>query len=588
MSSAPDSYPDVSYSSGPDQLERRQHPHHNGYPDQSDYPDVRYPPLATRMPDRLADHRPTSRSTGTSVASVSSTAEASSRIGLDWVVRAQDGESEQVLYEIDLALRAGLEPRTKARALYAQALCLMMLGDCTRAIQVARELSTICRDLGLEAAGLQARALLVDLLRRDGQLEEAVEQLAHAVALEPGLRDVNDPDTQTALGALAIALRHSGTLEAANRMEQRLAGVEHSLPLHQRVSRWSNLAFEHVAQAMSAARRAPYEVDVGLLDQAVTEIDRAARLAGRGTYHVVLIEKQVIEALPAALCGDAEAGLARLMECRDVQERGPEATSAQLFWAVGAVRAMVRLGRFHEAATIGVRVLSRVRDHGREPDRRILAYEVMRAEHPQVERALTGTAEYLALTEERVGTGFALVSALFKARVDLLSGADERRKLAHAASLDLLTGLVNRRGAAEAITDAASRPTDEPVALLLIDLDGFKDVNDSSGHLAGDLVLQQVSQALRTAARSEDVVARWGGDEFLVVAVLDEDRALALGDRLRETIRLCAAQAAITPVTGSVGVAVRNAPVDEETWLQRADEAMYAAKRSGGDATVLG
>jgi diguanylate cyclase (GGDEF)-like protein len=551
------------------------------------YPELRYPPLVTRLPDRLADRHLASLANSTS-APAESAESPSSRIGLDWVVRAQDGEARQVLTEIDLAIGAGLEPRTHARALYAQALSLMMLNEGAAAVRVARELSALCRDLKLPAAGLQARALLVDLLRREGQLEQAVEQLAHAVALEPALRDLSDPDTQTALGALAIALRHSGTVEEANRMEQRLAAVEHKLPLHQRVSRWSNLAFEHVAQAMSAARRAPYEVDATLLNQAVTEIKTAARLADGGTYQVIPIEAQVIAALPNALVGDAEVGLAALHKCRDVQELGPEATSAQLYWAVGTVRAMVRLGRFHEAATVGTRMLSRIRDHGQEGDRRILAYEVMRAEHPQVERALTGTAEYLALTEERVGTGFALVSALFKARVDLLRGADERRGLARAASLDPLTGLVNRRGAAVAIADAAARPRNESVALLVIDLDGFKDVNDNAGHLAGDVVLQRVSQALRATARVEDVVARWGGDEFVVVAVLDEDRAMALGDRLRETIRAAALEAASTPVTGSVGVVVRDAPVDEEAWLQLADEAMYAAKRSGGDATVLG
>jgi diguanylate cyclase (GGDEF)-like protein len=551
------------------------------------YPELRYPPLVTRLPDRLADRHLASLANSTS-APAESAESPSSRIGLDWVVRAQDGEARQVLTEIDLAIGAGLEPRTHARALYAQALSLMMLNEGAAAVRVARELSALCRDLKLPAAGLQARALLVDLLRREGQLEQAVEQLAHAVALEPALRDLSDPDTQTALGALAIALRHSGTVEEANRMEQRLAAVEHKLPLHQRVSRWSNLAFEHVAQAMSAARRAPYEVDATLLNQAVTEIKTAARLADGGTYQVIPIEAQVIAALPNALVGDAEVGLAALHKCRDVQELGPEATSAQLYWAVGTVRAMVRLGRFREAATVGTRMLSRIRDHGQEGDRRILAYEVMRAEHPQVERALTGTAEYLALTEERVGTGFALVSALFKARVDLLRGADERRGLARAASLDPLTGLVNRRGAAAAIADAAARPRNESVALLVIDLDGFKDVNDNAGHLAGDVVLQRVSQALRATARVEDVVARWGGDEFVVVAVLDEDRALALGDRLRETIRAAALEAASTPVTGSVGVVVRDAPVDEEAWLQLADEAMYAAKRSGGDATVLG
>src|SRR5689334_23732726 len=150
------------------------------------YPELRYPPLVTRLPDRLADRH--LASLPNSPADSTECVEPSSRIGLDWVVRAQDGEASQVLAEIDLAIRTGLEPRTYARALYAQALCLMMLNDGSTAVRVARELSTLCRDLKLPAAGLQARALLVDLLRREGQLEQAVEQLAHAVALEPALR----------------------------------------------------------------------------------------------------------------------------------------------------------------------------------------------------------------------------------------------------------------------------------------------------------------------------------------------------------------------------------------------------------------
>jgi diguanylate cyclase (GGDEF)-like protein len=509
-------------------------------------------------------------------------------VGADWVVRAQDGEAREVLAEVGRAIRAGLPPRAVVRALYAQALCLLMLGDCSSAVVVARRLTSLCRDLGLMAAGLQARALLADLLRRDGQLEQAVEQLAHAVALEPALRDLSDPEVQTALGALAVALRLSGATEEASRVQQRLATVEHDLPLHQRVSRWSNLAFEHVAQAFAEARRPPFEVNGDLLEQAVGEIERARELAEDGTYHVVSVEAQVLCALPEALIGDPDRGLAALADCDGVLEWGTEATSAQLFWGVGMVRTLHRLGRLDEARRIGNRVLSQVQDGGTEGDRLALAYEVMRAEQPTIERTGTGTAEYLALTEERVGTGLALVEALFRARVDLLRGADERRVLARAASLDSLTGLVNRRGAAEAIADAAARPAGEPVALLLIDLDGFKDVNDNSGHLAGDVVLQRVSAALRTAARLEDVVARWGGDEFVVVAALDEDRAMALADRLRATIRLSAEQPGSSLVTSSIGVAVRDAPLNELSWLRRADEAMYVAKRSGGDSSVLG
>jgi diguanylate cyclase (GGDEF)-like protein len=512
----------------------------------------------------------------------------SPEVGSEWVARSQDGEAGQVLAEIDREIGGGLDQRSYARALYARSLCQMVLGDAQAALRSAGELNDLCAELDLTAAGLQAQALLVHLLRSDGQIEQAVEQLAHAVALEPELRDLADPDVQSALGALAVALRLGGAVDEAGRVEQRLSAVEQRLPVHQRVSRWSNLAFDHLQQAMAPARKAPFQVDGELVARAVRAIENACALADWSTYEVVRIEGQVLGALPAALLGDAKTGITQLDACRAVLDRGAEASSAKVFWAVGMVRALVRLGRFHEATAIGVRVLSLVREAGKEADRATLAYEVMRAEHPQVERAGTGTAEYLALCENRVGADFVLVSALFRARVDLLRGADERRSLARAASLDLLTELVNRRGAASAIAEAAARPPGDSMALLLIDLDGFKDVNDTAGHLAGDEVLRRVSGALRTAARLEDVVARWGGDEFVVVAALDEERALALADRLRDTIRIKARVRGLSPVTGSIGVAVRNAPLDEHTWLRLADEAMYSAKRSGGDATVLG
>ena len=85
-------------------------------------------------------------------------------------------------------------------------------------------------------------------------------------------------------------------------------------------------------------------------------------------------------------------------------DRGTEAGTAQQFWGAGTVRALVRLGRYHEAVRIGTSTLDLCRGRGRDDDRLILAYETMRAEHPHVERAGSGTAEYLALTQERSGT----------------------------------------------------------------------------------------------------------------------------------------------------------------------------------------
>jgi diguanylate cyclase (GGDEF)-like protein len=503
----------------------------------------------------------------------------------DWLVRAQDGQAAAVLAEIDAALADGrdLDPALRARAQYAQAIALSLLGDGARAVDVGRALCARCAELGLTAFGVRARALLVHLLQAQGHLDEAAEQLAHAVTLEPALQDLHDPEVQAALGALAVALRLSDVPDEAGRVEARLAAVEPELPVHQRVSRWSNLAFEHAGLALAAARRVPYEVDEALLGRAVEEIERARMLAVWRSYDVVSAEAQVLAAVREAFTGDPAVARRRLATAATVLDRGPEAASAQLFWAAASVRALVRLGRATEAARAGRTYLERITGGGRDGERLVLAYEVMRAEHPGTEFAGSGTAEFVELAQRRLVNDGALVSALFRTRLDLLRGADERQSLMRAASLDPLTGLVNRRGAVSAVEGAARRPPGYQVALLLIDLDGFKDVNDSRGHLAGDGVLQEVAAALRTAARSDDVVARWGGDEFVVVAELGPIRASALADRLRDKIR-----ESDTGVTASVGVAVRETPIEERAWLSRADVAMYTAKRLGGDATQLG
>ncbi|MBT0769233.1 GGDEF domain-containing protein [Kineosporia sp. J2-2] len=503
----------------------------------------------------------------------------------DWVVRAQDGFAEDVLAEVEEALRAGPEPCARTAALYVQALCLMTLGETPIAVMVTRELIALCRSTGHVAATVQARCLLVELLRREGQLEQAVEQLAHAAAAD--LDDLHDPEVQLALGALASAHRLIGVTEGVREIHRRLDGVEQNLPRHQRVARLSNLAFEHAERGVRAAHRPPFAADHDQLDEAVATIARAVEADAGLTFRVVGLECEVLTALSVAMLGDASQALDRLTGIPGVLERGPEAASAQVFWAIGMIRALVRLDRAGEGAALGARALAVVRDHVIDSERQALAHEVMLAEHPRVADPGSGTVEYLSLAGRREDETSTLLDALFRARVDLLRGADERKVLARAARLDPLTNLVNRRGGADAIAEAASLPAGEPVALLLIDLDGFKEVNDSQGHLAGDVVLQQVSAALRTAARLEDVVARWGGDEFVVIALLEEGRAVALAERLLETVRTCP-QSGGARVTASIGVAVRTAPVDEPEWLRRADEAMYTAKRAGGDSAVVG
>jgi diguanylate cyclase (GGDEF)-like protein len=142
---------------------------------------------------------------------------------------------------------------------------------------------------------------------------------------------------------------------------------------------------------------------------------------------------------------------------------------------------------------------------------------------------------------------------------------------------DELTGLGNRRYANLALADAA--PGD---AIVEIDLDHFKELNDTRGHAAGDEVLQALAAHLRTALREDDTAARLGGDEFLLILRGVRDNASATLDRLELQWR-----AADPPVTYSAGIAVRGEGESAEETLARADAALLAAKRRGRDRVSI-
>ena len=150
------------------------------------------------------------------------------------------------------------------------------------------------------------------------------------------------------------------------------------------------------------------------------------------------------------------------------------------------------------------------------------------------------------------------------------------------AATDELTGGPNRRAfldrLAVALGDAGGG---HPAVVCLVDLDGFKAVNDRHGHLAGDAVLKDVAAGLASAVRDTDTVARLGGDEFAVLArTAPELTGAALAERLRAAV---SARGAAHGVTASVGLATLEAADDLESVLHRADEAMYRAKSTGGD-----
>jgi two-component system cell cycle response regulator len=154
------------------------------------------------------------------------------------------------------------------------------------------------------------------------------------------------------------------------------------------------------------------------------------------------------------------------------------------------------------------------------------------------------------------------------------------------AIIDPLTGLHNRRYLEINLEALYAEPAKREFAVLMIDVDHFKSINDRHGHQTGDAVLQTVADVLRRNLRESDLIARYGGEEFVVVLrASDEPRAVELGERLRGAI----AQIPRAPdprVTISVGVAMSRYAGSAEALIERADHAMYQAKRAGRDRVV--
>jgi diguanylate cyclase (GGDEF)-like protein len=120
----------------------------------------------------------------------------------------------------------------------------------------------------------------------------------------------------------------------------------------------------------------------------------------------------------------------------------------------------------------------------------------------------------------------------------------------------------------------------------MLDLDHFKEVNDRYGHYAGDEVLKAVTSAISDKLRSEDILGRWGGEEFVVLL---RDCVLSDALRLAEDIRAAIAEVpfgTMGSITASFGVAEVRDGEDLTTWLRRADQALYRAKRSGRNEVV--
>jgi diguanylate cyclase (GGDEF)-like protein len=171
----------------------------------------------------------------------------------------------------------------------------------------------------------------------------------------------------------------------------------------------------------------------------------------------------------------------------------------------------------------------------------------------------------------------------------LLAMAKERTELRHrtAAMIDPLTGIANRRAFLHEAGIMAKRhgTNPRPTAVLLIDLDHFKTINDRFGHAVGDRVLEIFTEAARHSIRASDLIGRLGGEEFAAILYdTGRDKALAASERMRETFARMAQDVGGRPVCATVSIGVvhcEGAVLDVPELLAQADQALYFAKENG-------
>jgi len=203
--------------------------------------------------------------------------------------------------------------------------------------------------------------------------------------------------------------------------------------------------------------------------------------------------------------------------------------------------------------------------------------------------SVMGVLPFNKLTFRAVEAGVMLEAAIWALALGLRlrRQREDGLRALELAQRDPLTGLHNRRGFLEQALPvfATAARGDRPLAVVVLDIDHFKRINDRHGHAGGDQTLVDVAERIRTACRSGDIVARWGGEEFvMLLPETNGEQAAAFAERLREAF-------AVSPVllddgqpvaiTASFGVAVRRAAMNLDQLLQAADAALYRAKDAG-------
>lgn len=203
--------------------------------------------------------------------------------------------------------------------------------------------------------------------------------------------------------------------------------------------------------------------------------------------------------------------------------------------------------------------------------------------HPQEMRTPRGADLLMAY-----GPVFVLFVVLLPVQRGLTSKiqrlVSEQARMEAMVNRDPLTGIYNRRFSELVLQDMLARQV--PAGVLMFDMDRFKAINDTHGHPVGDHVLQRVAQGCQELLRENECLARWGGEEFLIVVPdIDIVALQALAERLRKSIAELPIEPAVS-TSASIGITLVRDGDSLESLLQRVDQALYRAKKRGGNAVA--
>jgi len=206
--------------------------------------------------------------------------------------------------------------------------------------------------------------------------------------------------------------------------------------------------------------------------------------------------------------------------------------------------------------------------------------------------AYYGVREFEAVSIIPIALSIALIFFTYYLISVSITTARRQIELERLSDTDDLTGIHNRRYMERRVAEELSRHgrTGELFSLAMIDIDFFKKVNDEHGHDFGDFILKEIVGEIGASVRTNDILARWGGEEFLLLlSATDGDRALILAERVRKRIeeRRCRFGSKSISVTATLGLAVAQAGDSTESLVKRADVALYRGKNSGRNRSVL-